>query len=239
MRQGGEYQIGGAVASNPDTGPGANLTDIEWRVETRQIPYPEAIGAMEARVARIAAGTDPELIWLLEHPPLYTAGTSALESDLIDAGRLPVHRTGRGGQYTYHGPGQRIAYVILDLRQRGMDVRRHVHGLEAWMIATLARFGVRGERRKGRVGIWVAREGGREDKIGAIGVRVRRWVAYHGLALNVDCDLAHYAGIVPCGLRGYGVTSLRDLGVTASMDEVDAALRATFAEAFAPAASAA
>jgi len=190
------------------------------------------IEAMETRVAAIRAGAAPELVWLLEHPPLYTAGTSARPEDLLDPQLLPVHRTGRGGRYTYHGPGQRIAYVMLDLARRDRDVRCHVHRLEEWMIRTLARFGVKGERRDGRVGIWVERPGGEEEKIAAIGVRVRRWVTYHGVALNVDPELEHYRGIVPCGIAEHGVTSLRALRVGATIAEIDAALRATFREVF-------
>jgi lipoyl(octanoyl) transferase len=188
---------------------------------------------MESRVAAIRAGGAPELVWLLEHPPLYSAGTSAREEDLVEPHYLPVHRTGRGGRYTYHGPGQRIVYVMLDLARRGRDVRCHVHQLEEWMIRTLAHFDVRGERRDGRIGVWVVRPGGVEDKIAAVGVRVRRWVSYHGVALNVDPELAHYRGIVPCGIAEHGVTSLAALGVGATMAEVDAALRGTFADAFA------
>ena len=168
------------------------------------------------------------MVWLLEHPPLYTAGTSACDEDLIAPARFPVHRTGRGGQYTYHGPGQRVAYVMLNLGQRGGDLHAYVSGLERWLIAALADFGVRGEVRKGRVGVWVARAGGREDKIGAIGVRVRRGVSYHGVSLNVAPELEHFSGIVPCGIREHGVTSLVDLGVAAGMVEVDAALRRRF-----------
>ena len=187
---------------------------------------------MEARVAAIREGAAPELVWLLEHPPLYTAGTSARDEDLLDPRRLPVHRTGRGGRYTYHGPGQRIAYVMLDLTRRDRDVRCHVHRLEEWMIRTVARFGVKGERRDGRVGIWVARPGGGEEKIAAIGVRVRRWVTYHGVALNVDPELDHYRGIIPCGIADHGVTSLAQLGVAATMTEVDRTLRERFGEIF-------
>ena len=165
---------------------------VEWRTSERPQGYPEAVAAMETRVAEIRAGRSPELVWLLEHPPLYTAGTSAEDADLVDPGRFPVYRTGRGGQYTYHGPGQRVAYVMLDLQRRGGDLRRYVHDLEDWLIRALARFNVKGERREGRVGIWIAREEGREDKIAAIGVRVRRWVTYHGVALNVDPDLDHF-----------------------------------------------
>ncbi len=209
----------------------------EWRISDSAVGYEAAVAEMEARVAAIALGSAGDLVWLLEHPPLYTAGTSAREADLLEA-RFPVHRSGRGGQYTYHGPGQRVAYVMLDLTTRGNDVRAFVRGLEAWLIATLARFGVRGERRPGRVGIWVDRgppggpPGGRDGKIAAIGVRVRHWVTFHGASINVDPDLGHFAGIVPCGVTGHGVTSLRDLGVAATMAEVDAALMAAFAEAF-------
>jgi lipoyl(octanoyl) transferase len=206
---------------------------IEWRISKIPVDYPAAVEAMEQRVAAIRAGTASELIWLLEHPPLYTAGTSAREEELLDARRLPVHRTGRGGRHTYHGPGQRIAYVLLDLSRRGRDVRCHVHDLEEWMIRTLARFDVRGERRDGRVGIWVVGEGGAEDKIAAIGVRVRRWVTYHGVALNVAPELDHYRGIIPCGIAEHGVTSLAALGVANRMAEIDVALRATFREVFA------
>jgi len=205
---------------------------IEWRIAETPVDYEPAVGEMEARVAAIRAGTASELVWLLEHPALYTAGTSARDEDLLDPSRLPVHRTGRGGRHTYHGPGQRIAYVMLDLDRRDRDVRCHVHRLEEWMIRTLARFGVKGERRDGRVGIWVARHGGEEEKIAAIGVRVRRWVTYHGVALNVDPELDHYRGIVPCGIAEHGVTSLARLGVAATMAEVDDALRVTFAEVF-------
>jgi lipoyl(octanoyl) transferase len=209
---------------------------IEWRITDGLVPYDEAVAEMEQRVAAIRDGTAPDLVWLLEHPPLYTAGTSARAEDLLEPQRLPVYRSGRGGQYTYHGPGQRVAYVMLDLNRHGRDVRCHVWRLEEWMIRTLARFDVRGERRDGRVGIWVAGRGGRgdqhEDKIAAIGVRVRHWVSYHGVALNVDPDLDHFRGIVPCGvdpeISGHGVTSLARLGITASMADVDIALRATF-----------
>jgi lipoyl(octanoyl) transferase len=207
---------------------------IDWRISADAVPYPEAIAAMERRVAAIRAGAAPELVWLLEHPPLYTAGTSARPEDLLDSRRLPVYRSGRGGRYTYHGPGQRIAYVMLDLARRGRDVGCHVHRLEEWMIRTLARFGLEGLRRPGRVGIWVVRPDGGEAKIAAIGVRVRHWVSYHGVALNIDPDLGHYRGIVPCGIAGHGVTSLAALGVGATGAAIDAALRATFAETFDP-----
>jgi len=206
------------------------LIPIEWAVRPGLLPYPEALEFMERRVADIADGRARELVWLVEHPPIYTAGTSAKDSDLLDA-RFPVFKTGRGGQFTYHGPGQRVAYVMVDLHRRGGDVRRYVHDLEEWIIRTLARFGVKGERRDGRVGIWVVRPG-REDKIAAIGVRVRRWVTFHGIAFNVAPDLTHFAGIVPCGIRAHGVTSLADLGVAATMAEADAALRAEFAAIF-------
>jgi lipoyl(octanoyl) transferase len=192
------------------------------------VPYPEALSAMEARVDAVRAGTTPELVWLLEHPPLYTAGTSADAAELLQPDRFPVYPTGRGGRYTYHGPGQRVAYLVLDLKRRGGDLRRYVWSLEEWVIRSLAALGVRGERRDGRVGIWVARAGGREDKVAAIGVRVRRWVSYHGVAVNVAPELGHFGGIVPCGIAGHGVTSLADLGVTAGMADLDAALRDTF-----------
>ena len=186
---------------------------------------------MEQRAAEIADGRAPECVWLLEHPPIYTAGTSADPADLLDA-RFPVFQTGRGGQFTYHGPGQRVGYVMLDLKRRTSDVRRYVRDLEEWLIRTLAHLGVRGERREGRVGIWVARADGHEDKIAAIGVRVRRWVTYHGIALNVTPDLSHFNGIVPCGIHGHGVTSLAEVGIAASMTEVDAALRVAFENLF-------
>ncbi len=207
---------------------------VAWHVAEGRVTYPAAEAFMADRVAAIRRGDTPELVWLLEHPPLYTAGTSARESDLLAPGDIPVYRTGRGGQYTYHGPGQRVAYVMLDLKRRNADVRRFVHDLESWLIAALWRFNVRGERRDGRVGIWIRRDGGREDKIAAIGVRVRRWVTFHGIALNVDPDLSRYAGIVPCGIREHGVTSLHDLGLPVTMADVDVALRETFAEIFGP-----
>jgi lipoyl(octanoyl) transferase len=206
----------------------------EWRVSDGRVDYPDALAFMEARVAAIRAGTAAETVWLLEHPPLYTAGTSAEPGDLLDPAGLPVYQAGRGGKFTWHGPGQRVAYVMLDLKRHGGDVRAFVCRLEDWMIATLARFNIRGERRPGRVGIWVDRGGGREDKIGAIGVRVRHWVTYHGASLNIDCDLTRFRGIVPCGISGqqFGVTSLLDLGIVAQMSEVDAALMASFSEVF-------
>lgn len=193
-------------------------------------PYPEAVAFMESRAAAIADGRAPELVWLVEHPPIYTAGTSAHAQDLIDA-RFPVFATGRGGQYTYHGPGQRVAYVMLDLKHRGMDVRRFIRDLEEWLIQTLAAFNVKGERREGRVGIWVV-NGGREEKIAAIGVRVRRWVTFHGVSLNVDPDLSHFSGIVPCGVREHGVTSLTALGLPVTMADADVALKTAFDDVF-------
>ena len=209
---------------------------IEWRHSDRPVGYDEAVAAMERRIAAIRDEGAPELVWLLEHPALYTAGTSARTEDLLDPARLPVHKSGRGGQYTYHGPGQRIAYVLLDLDRRGRDVRCHVWRLEEWIIETLARFAVRGERRDGRVGVWIAAEGGHDDKVAAIGVRVRHWVSYHGVALNVAPDLDHYRGIVPCGIApensGHGVTSLARLGISASMPDVDMALHAAFGTVF-------
>lgn len=203
-----------------------------WRISDAPVPYPDAIAYMEEHVAAMHRGTAGELVWLLEHPPLYTAGTSADPAELLEPDRFPVFRTGRGGRHTYHGPGQRVAYVMLDLRDRGADVRAYVHQLESWVIATLARFNVRGERREGRVGIWVPRRGGREDKIAAIGVRIRRWISFHGIAINVEPDLSHFTGIVPCGIAEHGVTSLVDLGLPVTMSEVDSALRATFDEVF-------
>ena len=214
-----------AAAPMPATRP-------EWGVSEGLTPYPEALAAMEARVAAIREGAAGELVWLVEHPPTYTAGTSATPEGLVDP-RFPVFRAGRGGQWTYHGPGQRTGYVMLDLNRRGRDVRAYVHALEEWLIGALDRFNVRGERREGRVGIWVAdRARGTEDKVAAIGVRVTRWVTWHGVALNVDPDLSHFGGIVPCGVAGHGVTSLHRLGIPATMEEADAALRATWGEVF-------
>jgi len=214
---------------------------VEWRISDGLVPYEEAVAFMEERVAAIAAGMAPELIWLLEHPPLYTAGTSARQVDLLEA-CFPVHKSGRGGQFTYHGPGQRIAYVLLNLNRRKPDLRAFVCALETWIIAALGTLGVKGERRAGRIGVWVGRpdkprgRGGEtaEDKIAAIGIRVRRWISFHGIALNVASDLSHFEGIVPCGIADahLGVTSLSDLGVSVSMGEVDAALRGTFEPIF-------
>ncbi len=206
--------------------------NLEWIVSDHPVAYPDALQFMEKRVAEIRAGTAPEAVWLLEHPPLYTAGTSAKREDLLEPDRFPVYDAGRGGQYTYHGPGQRVAYVMLDLQKRGRDVRCFVRDLENWVILTLAQFGVKGEIRDGRVGIWVDRGAGREDKIGAIGVRVRHWVTFHGISLNIDPDLSHFGGIVPCGITQYGVTSLWDLGHTPTRDEVDIALRQCFFDQF-------
>ena len=208
---------------------------VVWETTAGLTDYQPAVARMEHEAAGIAAGTAPERIWLVEHPPLYTAGTSARPGDLIDAERFPVHRTGRGGQFTYHGPGQRVAYVMVDLGRRGQDVRAFVTGLEQWIIATLAEFGVVGETRRDRVGVWVPRGDGKEDKIAAFGIRVRRWVTFHGIAVNVAPDLAHFSGIVPCGISGHGVTSLADLGVAATMGDVDAALRRCFEPIFGPA----
>jgi lipoyl(octanoyl) transferase len=210
-----------------------NETDsIEWRISDELVEYEDARAFMEERVAQIVDGKAPETVWLLEHPPLYTAGTSADPLELVDKEKFPVFDAGRGGRYTYHGPGQRIAYVMLDLRRRGKDVRAHVRNLEAWVIAALGRFNIHGERREGRVGIWVDQGDGQEDKIGAIGVRVRHWVTFHGISLNVEPDLSHYDGIVPCGIADQGVTSLIDLGLPVSMAEVDSALQETWAEVF-------
>jgi lipoyl(octanoyl) transferase len=205
---------------------------VEWRLSDGLVPYPDALAAMEARVAAIRAGAAPELAWLLEHPPLYTAGTSASPADLLAPERFPVFEAGRGGQYTYHGPGQRVAYLMLDLQRRKPDLRHYIRQLEEWVIRALARLGVRGERRPERIGIWVVGPGGQEAKIAAIGVRVRRWVTYHGIAINLDPDLEHFGGIVPCGISGFGVTSLADLGLTTTMPELDAVLMATFEEVF-------
>jgi len=209
---------------------------VEWRVDDAPVAYEVAVAFMDARALAIAAGCEPELVWLLEHPPLYTAGTSTSATDVIDA-RFPVFEAGRGGQMTYHGPGQRVAYVMLDLKRRGPDVRKFVVTLEEWLIRTLAAFNVRGERRDDRIGVWVRRPDkgeGCEDKIGAIGIRVKQWVTLHGVSLNVEPDLSHFSGIVPCGVseQRYGVTSLADLGIQVSMLEVDMALRQEFTALF-------
>jgi lipoyl(octanoyl) transferase len=220
---------------------------VEWATAEGLVGYEAAVAEMEARVAAVAEGRAPERVWLVEHPPLYTAGTSAQDRDLVEPDRFPVFRTGRGGQYTYHGPGQRVAYVMLDLNRRRPDVRVFVAALEAWLIRTLASFNIRGERREDRVGVWVRRpekgegqgewaEGGApcEDKIAAIGIRVRRWVTFHGISLNVDPDLSHFSGIVPCGVSQHGVTSLVDLGLPVTMEDADLALRTAFEEVFGP-----
>jgi lipoyl(octanoyl) transferase len=215
---------------------------MEWITSDGLVPYPEALAFMESRAAAIAKGEADEAIWLLEHPPLYTAGTSARAGDLTDPGRFPVYDAGRGGQYTYHGPGQRIAYVMLNVGARGHDVRRFVHQLESWVIAALADFNVTGEIREGRVGVWVRRpekprgpDGAvAEDKIAAIGIRLRRWVSFHGISINVDPDLSHFSGIVPCGIRDHGVTSLVDLGLPVTMADLDLALRRQFDRVFGP-----
>jgi len=207
-----------------------------WAVSAAPVPYPDAVAAMEARAAAIAERRAGELVWLLEHPPVYTAGVSAKPADLIDAHRFPVFESERGGQFTYHGPGQRVAYVMLDLRERGRDVRKFVQSLEAWVIGALGEFNVKGEVREGRIGVWVDRpmpdSSGREDKIAAIGVKLRRWVSFHGISLNVEPDLGHFSGIVPCGIREHGVTSLVDLGLPVGLDEADCALRLSFESVF-------
>jgi len=197
---------------------------VEWRIATGLVPYHEAMGVMEQRVKAISDGSSPELVWLLEHPPLYTAGTSAKLTDLLDQQRLPVYKTGRGGQYTYHGPGQRVAYVMVDLTKRKRDVKAFVTALEQWIIDTLVVFGIKGERRCNRVGIWV-NHNGLDEKIAAIGVRLHRWISFHGIAINVNPDLSHFQGIVPCGLSQYGVTSCAALGVSISLVELDKALQ--------------
>ncbi len=209
----------------------------EWRVEPGFTPYPDAVAFMEARAAQIAKGEAQELVWLVEHPPLYTAGVSAKADALLDPQRLPVFESGRGGQYTYHGPGQRVAYVMLDLSRREKDVRKFVAALEAWVIGALARFNLEGQIREGRVGVWIERSDHgvrREDKIAAIGVKLRHWVSFHGVSLNVEPDLSHYAGIIPCGQTEHGVTSLVDLGLPVTMDEADAALKSAFVDVFGP-----
>ncbi len=207
------------------------LAHIEWCVSDDYVSYPEAINFMEQRVADIRNGKASEMVWLLEHPPLYTAGTSATPDEILDPERFPIYQSGRGGKHTYHGPGQRVAYVMLDLKKHGQDIRAFVHNLEEWIIQTLAQFNLKGERRDSRIGIWINR-GGREDKIGAIGVRVRRWVSFHGISLNVEPDLSHFEGIIPCGITEHGVTSLWDMGLTPTMAEVDVLLQEAFEEVF-------
>jgi lipoyl(octanoyl) transferase len=204
---------------------------VRWEIADGMVDYEFAVARMEAEVAAIAAGTASELVWLVEHPALYTAGTSAEDKDLIAPARFPVYQTGRGGQYTYHGPGQRVAYVMLNLKRRGSDVRAFVTGLEQWIIATLDQFNIKGERREERVGVWVTR-GDREDKIAALGIRLRHWVSYHGISINVDPDLKHFDGIVPCGINEHGVTSLVDLGLPAVMADLDIALKSKFIDVF-------
>ncbi len=220
--------------------PSPGSAPVRWRVSDDLVPYEEAVATMEAEVEKISAGQADELVWLLEHPPLYTAGTSADASDLIDPDRFPVFKTGRGGEYTYHGPGQRVAYVMLDLKRRRQDVRAFVAALEEVIIRTLASMNVKGERREDRVGVWVQRperprlpDGSpAEDKIAALGIRLRKWVTFHGLSINVNPDLGHFGGIVPCGISAYGVTSLTDLGLLLMMPEVDIRLRQAFEEVF-------
>lgn len=216
----------------------SDLTPAQWAVSTGLVDYTDAVSAMEARAAEIAEGKAGELVWLLEHPPLYTAGISAKGGDLLTPNRFPVFDSARGGQYTYHGPGQRVAYVMLDLRERGRDVHAFVAALEAWVIRALLQFNVEGQVKPGRVGVWVDRKAPgiptREDKIAAIGVKLRRWVSFHGISLNIEPDLSHFEGIVPCGIRDHGVTSLVDLGLPVTMDEADAALRSGFEAVFGP-----
>ena len=227
MRGEGDVRLPAAPGSPP----------VEWVAAEGLVAYEAALAEMDVRAAAIADGRAAERVWLLEHPPLYTAGTSARAGDLVEPDRLPVFQTGRGGQYTYHGPGQRVAYVMLDLTRRGTDLRRFVAALEGWLIAALDRFNIRGERREDRVGVWVRRPErgeGAEDKLAAIGIRVRRWVTFHGVSLNVEPDLSHYGGIVPCGVARHGVTSLVDLGLPVTMHDADVALRAAFEPVFGP-----
>jgi len=217
--------------------PIAGSEAVEWVIRDDLVGYAEAVTEMETQVAQIANGNAPERVWLVEHPPIYTAGTSADSADLIDPDRFPVLATGRGGQYTYHGPGQRVAYVMLDLKRRAPDLRRYVAALEAWIINTLSNYQIKGERRDDRVGVWVRRpDKGEdvEDKIAAIGIRVRKWVSYHGISINVEPDLEHFSGIVPCGVSDHGVTSLVDLGIPVSMPELDSVLRGSFENIFGP-----
>lgn len=211
---------------------------IEWEIAEKPVPYAFAHERMKSRAAEIAAGKAKELVWLLEHPPLYTAGTSANPEDLVAPDKFEVHQTGRGGQYTYHGPGQRVGYAMLDLRKRGRDISAFVRGLEQWIIDALAEFDVTAERRTGRVGVWVTHEDGREEKIAAIGLRLKKWVSFHGISINVNPDLSHFNGIVPCGIREHGVASLTSLGREATIDDVDKALKTSFETIFGPAESA-
>lgn len=232
------------LAANPDISDPPNSTcgraalktdsSVIWRTSSSLVDYEQALSEMEAQAAAIASGNAREQVWLLEHPPLYTAGTSAKADDLVDPDRFPVFQAGRGGQYTYHGPGQRVGYLMLDLRERGRDVRCFVSGVEQLVIDTLAEFGVTGERRDGRVGVWVVMQDGSDAKIAAIGIRIRRWVSFHGLSINVNPDLSHFGGIVPCGISEHGVTSLSALGVDASMADVDTALKCRFESLFGP-----
>jgi len=223
--------------------PRDGFPPVQWRIEKGLTPYDAALSVMEARADAIRAGTADELVWLVEHPPLYTAGTNADPRDLLQPDRFPVYKTGRGGEYTYHGPGQRVAYVMLDLKRRREDVRAFVRALEEWIIRALARFNVKGERREGRVGVWVVRpdkaplpDGApMEDKIAAIGIRLRRWVSFHGIAVNVEPELSHFSGIVPCGVSGFGVTSLVDLGLPVTLEDFDVELKQAFEEVFGPA----
>nr|WP_233349917.1 lipoyl(octanoyl) transferase LipB [Litorimonas cladophorae] len=207
---------------------------VVWEVASDRVPYPFAHERMQTRAAAIAAGDADELVWLLEHPPLYTAGTSANPADLVAPDRFEVHKIGRGGQYTYHGPGQRVGYAMLDLRKRGRDVSAFVRGLEQWIIDALAEFDVSAERRCGRVGVWIVRPDGREEKIAAIGVRLKKWVSFHGISINLNPDLSHFDGIVPCGIREHGVASLASLGRDVSMEELDVALKSSFERIFSP-----
>lgn len=204
----------------------SNLSDIEWRISERKISYPDALAEMERRNAAVHASEEPELIWLLEHPPLYTAGTSSDPTELLSH-EFPVFETGRGGRHTYHGPGQRVGYVVLNLKKRKADVRNFVHALEDWVISALREFGINARAVEGRVGIWCDTPQGREAKIGAIGIRIRKWVTMHGFAVNIAPDLNHFAGIIPCGISEYPVTSLKQLGISASLDDFDAALKKT------------
>jgi len=206
--------------------------EVEWKISDGLTSYGDAVKQMEQRVADIHRGMAPEMVWLLQHPPLYTAGTSAKKTDLLSPDRFPVYDSGRGGEYTYHGPGQRVAYVMLDLTRRGRDVRKYVSTLEQWVIDTLAEFGVTAERRQGRVGVWVTRSDGREEKIAAIGVRLRKWISFHGICINVSPDLDHYSGIVPCGIAEHGVTSLADMGIPVTLQEVDSVLQRKWQEIF-------
>ncbi len=209
------------------------MAKIEWLISKEKVEYTSAVATMEKRVADIVAGNKSELVWFVEHPPLYTAGTSAKKQDLIEVDKFPVYESGRGGEYTYHGPGQRVVYVMLDLKKRDMqDIKAYVFNLEKWIITSLSELGIKGERRKGRVGIWIDLGGGVEKKIAAIGIRVRKWVTYHGIAINVNPDLSHFSGIVPCGISQYGVTSLHDLKKNISMAEIDTVLKKEFCNVF-------